>query len=171
MSVSSTRLFVPALLSLAMVVGAHPPLVGQSRSQSSGPGEKVLLGTWRLDLAKSKYFPGPAPRSETRIYTADPDGVRGVINRVHADGHTEIIEYRANYDHEQAVTGTPAYDAITLKRIDDYTSESVLSHAGMVYGTARRVISADGNTMTIAFERKTTGETVRNTAVYRRAPN
>jgi hypothetical protein len=97
--------------------------------------------------------------------------VQGAINRVYADGHTEIIEYRANYDREQAVTGTPAYDAITLKKIDDYTSESVLSHAGMVYGTARRVISPDGSTMTIAFERKTREDTIRNTAVYRRAPN
>jgi len=167
MSARSTRLFLPALLGLSVVVGARPLLM----AQSGGPGEKVLLGTWRLDLAKSKYFPGPGPRSETRIYTADKDGVLGAINRVYADGHTEIIEYRANYDREQAVTGTPAYDAITLKKIDDYTSESILSHAGMVYGTARRVISPDGNTMTIAFERKTRDDTIRNVAVYNRVPN
>jgi hypothetical protein len=167
MTARSTRLFLPALLGLSVVVGARPLLT----SQSAGAGEKVLLGTWRLDLAKSTYFPGPGPRIETRIYTADKDGVQGAINRVYADGHTEIIEYRANYDHEQAVTGTPAYDAITLKKIDDYTSESILSHAGMVYGTARRVISPDGNTMTIAFERKTRDDTIRNVAVYHRVPN
>jgi hypothetical protein len=159
-----TRLLLPALLGVAVVAGAQPPLIGQS----PGLGEKILLGTWRLDLAKSKYFPGPAPRSETRIYTADKDGVQGVINRVHADGRAEIIEYRANYDREQAVTGTPAYDAIKLKKIDDYTSESTLSHAGMVFGTARRVISPDGNTMTITFERKTADDTIRNVAVYHR---
>jgi hypothetical protein len=167
MSARPSRLFLPALFLLSVVTGVHPVLLGQS----PGPGEKVLLGTWRLDLSKSSYFPGPAPRGETRIYTADKDGVQGAINRVYADGHTEIIEYRANYDREQAVTGTPAYDAITLKKIDDYTSESVLSHAGMVYGTARRVISPDGNTMTIAFERKTREDTIRNVAVYRRVPN
>ena len=55
-----------------------------------------------------------------------------------------------------------------LKKIDDYTAESSLSHAGMVYGTARRVISPDGNTLTITFERKTANDTVRNIAVYRR---
>jgi hypothetical protein len=167
MSARPSRLVLPALFLLSVAAGVHPVLLGQS----PGPGERVLLGTWRLDLSKSSYFPGPAPRSETRIYTADKDGVQGAINRVYADGHTEIIEYRANYDREQAVTGTPAYDAITLKKIDDYTSESVLSHAGMVYGTARRMISPDGNTMTIAFERKTREDTIRNTAVYRRVPN
>jgi hypothetical protein len=165
MNARSTRLFLPALLGLTVLLAARPLLMGQS------PGQKLLLGTWRLDLAKSTYFPGPSPKSETRIYTADKDGVQGAINRVYADGHTEIIEYRANHDREQAVTGTPAYDAITLKRIDDYTSESTLSHAGTVYGTARRVISPDGNTMTIAFERKTREDTIRNVAVYHRVPN
>jgi hypothetical protein len=160
-------MLLPALLGVAVVVSAHVVLTAQAPAL----GEKVLLGTWRLDLAKSKYFPGPAPLSETRIYTADKDGVQGVINRVYADRRTEIIEYRANYDREQAVTGTPAYDAITLKKLDDYTSVSTLSHAGMVYGTARRVISPDGDTMTITFERKTSDDTIRNVAVYRRVKN
>jgi hypothetical protein len=158
------RLLLPALLVVAMAAGSPRFLSGQS----SSPGEKILLGTWRLDLTRSKYFPGPAPLSETRIYTADKDGVQGVINRVYADRHTEIIEYRANYDHEQTVTGTPAYDAITLKKLDDFTSVSTLSHAGVVYGTARRAISPDGNTMTITFERKTAEDTIRNVAVYQR---
>ena len=161
-----TRLLLPAFLGVAVVVGTQSLLMGQS----APPREKLLLGTWRLDLAKSKYFPGPAPQSEDRIYTADKDGVQGVINRVYADGRIETIKYRADDDHEQAVTGTPAYDAIKLKKIDDYTAESILSHAGIVFGTARRVISPDGNTMTITFERKTSDDTVRNVAVYHRVP-
>jgi len=167
MRARSTRLLLPAFLSVALVAGAQTSQTGQS----PGLGEKILLGTWRLDLTKSKYFPGPAPLSETRIYTADKEGVLGAINRVYADRHAEIIEYRANYDREQTVTGTPAYDAIKLKRVDDYTSESTLSHAGIVFGTAKRVISPDGNTMTITFERKTAEDTVRNVAVYRRVAN
>jgi hypothetical protein len=157
------RLLLAALLAVAVVVAAHP-----LTAQPAALGEKVLLGTWRLDLTKSKYFPGPAPLSETRIYTADKDGVLGVINRVYADGHPEIIEWRANYDQEQTVTGTRAYDAIKLKKIDDYTSESTLSHAGIVFGTARRAISREGTTMTITFERKTADDTIRNVAVYYR---
>jgi hypothetical protein len=131
-------------------------------------GQQLLLGTWQLDLAKSTYFPGPAPRSETRTYTADSQGVQGVIKRIYADGRAETIEYRADYDREQVVTGTPMYDAITLQKIDDFTAESTLSHAGLVYGTARRVISPDGNALTITFQRKTADDTIRNVAVYRR---
>jgi hypothetical protein len=159
MSAVSTRLFVPVFLVLAAIL---PQPSAQTR------GEQVLLGAWQLDLTKSTYFPGPAPRSETRSYTADANGVLGVIKRTHANGRVETIEWRADYDREQAVTGTPAYNAIVLKRIDDLTAESTLSHAGIVYGTARRVISADGNTLTITFQRKTADETIRNIAVYHR---
>ena len=133
-------------------------------------GQPLLLGTWELDLNRSRYFPGPPPRSETRTYTADSKGVLGVIKRVHANGRTETIEYRADFDREHAVTGTPAYDAIKLRMIDELTAESTLSHAGIVYGTARRLISPDGNSLTIMFERKTSDDTVRNVAVYRRVP-
>lgn len=159
MSPLSTRLLLFFLVGFAAALTA----------QSAG-GERMLLGTWQLDLAKSTYFPGPAPRSETRRYTADSTGVQGVIERVYADGHADTIEYRADYNREQVVTGTAAYDAITLRKIDDFTAESTLSHAGIVYGTARRTISPDGNTLTIAFQRKTPDDTIRNVAVYRRSP-
>jgi len=162
MSAASRRLPVFVLLTL---VAASPHLSSQS---APARGEQALLGVWQLDLARSTYFPGPAPRSETRTYTADPQGVLGVIKRVYADGHADTIEYRADFDREQIVTGTPAYDAITLKKIDDFTAESTLSHAGMVYGTARRTIAPDGGTLTITFQRKTSEDTIRNVAVYNR---
>jgi hypothetical protein len=43
----------------------------------------------------------------------------------------------------------------------------VLSHAGRVFGTARRVIAADGKSMTITFRRDSeSGVSVLNTAHY-----
>ena len=66
----------------------------------------------------------------------------------------EVIEYRADFDHEYPVMGTPAYDTIQLKRIDAYTAEAVLSHAGRVFGTARRVVSPDGRALTIMFRQE-----------------
>jgi hypothetical protein len=153
------------LLLVLLVVAAADTAFTQSPRQ-----QPLLLGSWQLDLSRSTYFPGPPPRSETRSYTADAAGVLGVIKRVHANGQVETIEYRADFDREHAVTGTPAYDSIKLKMIDELTAESTLSHAGIVFGTARRVISPDGKTLTIMFARKTSDDTVRNVAIYRRIP-
>ena len=128
-----------------------------------------LVGVWQLNLPKSRYFPGPGPTSETRTYTREGGSVVGVIRRTFADGRRERIEYTADYDREYPVMGTEDYDHVVLKRLDEYTSEAVLSHAGRVYGTARRVIAADGRTMTITFRREnTSGPSVFNVASYDR---
>ena len=97
-----------------------------------------MLGTWRMNAAKSKYMPGPAPASETRTFARDREGVSEPFCADCRTAGPKIFRYRANYSREYPVSGTEAYDAVIFKRIDMYTSEAVLSHAGRVYGTARR---------------------------------
>ena len=138
------------------------------RAQAITAEEDLLLGTWQLDLGKSRYNPGPPPRSETRTYVRDKEGMKGTIQRRRDDGREEVIEYRADFDHEFPVIGTEAYDTIRLKRIDARTAEAVLSHAGRVFGTARRVISEDGRTLTITFRQEDRGILESNIAVYRK---
>jgi len=128
-----------------------------------------LVGVWQLNAAKSRYFPGPGPIMETRTYLREGEDVVGVIQRTFQDGRRERIEYTANFDREYPVMGTDDYDHVTLKRIDEFTSEAVLSHAGRVYGTARRVIAADNKSMMITFRRQNeTGPSVYNVVYYDR---
>ena len=141
---------------------------GRLRAQPVASEQNLLLGSWQLDLVKSRYTPGPPPRSEVRTYVRDKDGVKGTIDRRREDGREEVIEYRADFDHEYPVMGTPAYDTIRLKRIDPRTAEAVLSHAGRVFGTARRQISEDGRTLTITFRQEDQGILESNVAVYRK---
>ena len=155
---------------LALTCVLLPAGVELAAQSAAIPIQDSLIGTWRLDLAKSRYSPGPAPRGETRTYARDANGVSGRIERHHADGTREIIDYRADADHEVPVYGTRAYDAIRFKRLDAYTIEGVLSHAGKVYGYSRRIISPDGQTLTVTFRREERGDMVNNVAVYTKAP-
>jgi hypothetical protein len=160
---------LPFLIVSFIAVGTGEVLTAQSTSPNE-PDQ--LVGAWRLDVAKSRYRPGPAPISETRTYVRTGENVLGVILREFANGRRERIEYTANYDREYPVTGTDDYDMVVLKRIDRSTSEAVLSHAGRVFGTARRVIAADGKSMTITFRRDSeTGVSVLNSAYYDRLPD
>ena len=155
------------VLAGAIFVLALP--IADLRAQApSAADQDRLVGTWRLDLSKSRYSPGPPPRSETRLYARDEAGMRGQINRHYADGRREVIDYRADADHDSPVSGTQAYDAVRFTRVDRNTTESVLSHAGRVWGTARRVLSEDGETLTIMFRRTEPGDMVNNVAVYRK---
>src|SRR5262245_10005952 len=129
--------------------------------------EDYIIGTWQLDIAKSKYSPGPGPVSETRTYHRGPNGIEGTIQRRFSDGRSERIEYVAEFDREYPVAGTEEYDHILLKRISARVAEAVLSHAGRTYGSARRVVDESGKTMTITFKREgSSGTTVNNTAFY-----
>jgi len=151
------------LLAVAVLIAA-PTIHAQGPAH---PAQDLQIGVWQVDLEKSRYYPGPPPLSETRTFTREKDGVTGTVVRKRADGREERIEYRADYDMEYPVSGTDAYDAVKFKRIDAYTSDAVLSHAGRVFGTARRVISPDGRTMTITF-RQEDPSLVRNVVVYRK---
>jgi hypothetical protein len=146
-----------------LITGALSHVAAQSDVRIA---DEHLLGTWRLDVSKSKYSPGPPPKSETRLYARDEAGVRGRIDRQYADGRREVIDYRADADHDSPVSGTQAYDAVRFRRLDARTTEAVLSHAGRVWGTARRVVSDSGDMLTITFRRIEPGDMVNNVAVY-----
>jgi hypothetical protein len=91
--------------------------------------------------------------------------VKATIRTVDLDGHSTSVQYVAKYDSiEYPITGSAEADAIALKKVDAYTAEASLTHAGKVIGTARRVISKDRKTMTITF-RDARG-VVNNVAVY-----
>jgi hypothetical protein len=88
---------------------------------------KVANGTWKLNGAKSKYTPGPLPKSATITYKETVDGIKRTGGSVDAEGKTTPFEYTAKYDgKDYPVTGPDLYDAITIKRIDDQTTESTL---------------------------------------------
>jgi hypothetical protein len=150
---------------LFAIVLVTPSLLAQSGTSSE---TERLIGKWVLDPSKSTYKPGPGPTSDIRTYARGPNGLVATIQRRFANGRSQQIEYIAEYDREYPVTGTEEYDHLLLKRVDAYTAEAVLSHAGKAYGTARRHVTADGRTMTITFNRNLGGSTVNNVSVYQK---
>jgi hypothetical protein len=127
-----------------------------------------VLGTWKLNVAKSKYNPGPAPKSQTRLYEKSSQGVTVTVATIEADGQSSSIALPANEDgKDYPIMASGPADAIALTKIDSQTDEAILKHGAAVVGTSRRVISQDGKTMTITYKgtnRK--GEQVDNVGVY-----
>ena len=112
---------------------------------------KGLIGTWKLNVAKSKFSPGPAPKSMTITYSAvGTDGTKIVADITPGEGAAQRWEMTAHYDgKEYPVTGNPTADSISLKKIDDVTGESTFKKDGKVTATNVRKLSADGKTLTI----------------------
>src|SRR5262249_19040210 len=140
--------------------------------QSPAPPDQRVFGTWQLNVAKSKFRPGPPYRSQTRVYERHDNGLKSRIKTTYADGHTTEVEFTAEYDSlEYPVTGSPDYDTIKLRKVDATTSEAVLGHAGKVFATARRILSEDGRMLTILYQTSSSAAvTIDNVMVYDKQP-
>ena len=91
------------------------------------------LGTWKLNVAKSKYSPGPAPKSGNLTFEASGDAVKRTGEQIAADGKKSSLTYTAKMDGKfYPVTGADLYDEISIKKIDDHTPRPTMKREGKV---------------------------------------
>src|SRR5690242_8488397 len=124
-------------------------------------------GTWELNLAKSKFSPGPPPKSQTRTFEVAGADVKYTLKGIDAEGKPTLVQYTAKYDgKDYPVTGSPDFDAISLKRVDAVTTEATTKKGGKVVGTTKRVVSKDGKTLTLTtIGTNAKGQAVNNVTV------
>jgi hypothetical protein len=127
-----------------------------------------LLGTWVLNVAKSKYTPGPPPKEQTTIIEAAGQGLKFTTKGTDSDGKPTMTAFTANYDgKDYPVTGNPAWDMVSLKRVNANTVEYTRKRGGKVVQTATSVVSKDGKTRTItATGVDAQGQKINNVSVY-----
>jgi len=128
------------------------------------------IGTWKLNLAKSKYDPGPPPQSLTVRYEESGLGVRVTTEGVDAQGNPTHTEYTANYDGKDSpARGSPDYSSVALKRLDVSTVKVTRKKDGKVVQTVTRVVSKDGKRLTTTTRgTDAKGRRVHNIAVFDR---
>jgi hypothetical protein len=107
----------------------------------------AFAGNWKLNVAKSKYTPGPSPKSQTAVVDAVDGGMKVVVDRVEADGQKTHFEWTAKFDgKDYPVKGDPSRDAVSVKKTDDYNLEITNKKAGKTMSTIKAVYAKDGKT-------------------------
>jgi hypothetical protein len=126
------------------------------------------VGTWKLNGAKSRYSPGPAPKSNVITIAVAGDTLKISSQGIDASDKPTTTNYTATFDgKDNKITGNPAYDTVSHKRIDANTTEQTRKKEGKTVQTAIRKISADGKTMTVTSRGTTDGgKALNNVAVY-----
>lgn len=144
-------------------------LVTMTSSPSASAADN-WLGTWKLNVAKSTYSPGPVPKGATLTFETTPNGTKLSTELVLASGTTLKRGYTSKLDGAEVPwVGSADADTASAKRIDDNSYQSVSKKDGKVTTTSKVVISADGKTLTITqtgVNQK--GETVNNVLIYDR---
>ena len=114
-------------------------------------GADNTIGTWKLDVAKSKYTPAPMPiKSLTVMREASDGGVKQTTTGERADGTAINATYTAKYDGKDVqVTGNSQYDTIAIKQVNANTlTDERKKTSGPYKATGRTVVSNGGKTMT-----------------------
>jgi hypothetical protein len=111
----------------------------------------AVVGTWKLNLAKSTFSPGPAPKSQTRIYAESAQGLTVTVKTTEADGKESTTNLTFKADGKSyPSSGTPDFDMVSITRVDTLTVHSTQMKAGATVGNAVRTVSKDGKTLTFA---------------------
>src|SRR5215472_35394 len=114
-------------------------------------GADNTLGTWKLNVAKSTYTPGPMPiKSLTVTREASDGGVKHTTKGERADGTAVNASYTAKYDGKDVqVSGNGQYDTIAIKQVNANTlTDERKKTSGPYKATGRTVVSNGGRTMT-----------------------
>ena len=111
-----------------------------------------LLGTWKINLAKTKYNAGTPPKNQVITYDMVGDALRLTAEIDNAQGH-QTNTYTAKYDGKDYPFHSTAPNAVTgqtvrLQRVDANTTERTTHFNGKQIGTVTEVVSNGGKTLT-----------------------
>ena len=131
------------------------------------------LGAWKYNTAKSEGVAGVSPYTNlTLTREAIDGGVKTTGKGERADGTKIDTVTTAKYDGKPVtVTGTGlAYDTVATKQVNANTVTEERTKQGTKYHvTARRVVSADGKTMTVTMKgNDADGKPISSTVVWDR---
>ena len=150
-----------------LTIGAVMAL-GVTATASAANGADPVIGTWTLNLEKSKFHGDRAPKSMTRTYSAVAGGTEMKVTGVASSGAAISQSATLTYDGKDvAVTGSAEFDTFSLKKVNGSTVKAQLKKAGAVVGTTTRTISGGGKAMTMSTAMKTAkAGTTHDVAVY-----
>ena len=149
---------------IALLLAAAGPLLAQSNTD---------VGVWKLNVAKSKYVPGPGPRSQTRTVVPQGNGWKVTIEGISGTGKTINYNYTTNYDGRDSPLSGMGFpsgaDTIAIKRVNADTTTQTDKKDGKVITQGTRVVSKDGKVETIhARGKDPDGKPINNLVVYER---
>jgi len=138
------RKHLPVFLRLALLFGSALVLVAQTGHITA------FTGTWKLNVAKSKFNPGPPFKSFTLTFT--PDGTRK-LDLMIADDQPLKAELPWSDGKEVSVTVIQGMESATsISTIQGKTFHDTWKQNGKIIEKVHGVLSPDGRTLTITVD-------------------
>lgn len=123
---------------LVLPFGAALVLAAQSEHMTP------FTGTWKLNLSRSKFHPGPPFKSFTIAFT--PDGVRH-LDLINADG--QRLKISLPWSGGKPVSPNGMENTVTTSKIRGRTFHDIWKENGNVTEDVRGAVSPDGKTLKV----------------------
>ena len=111
-----------------------------------------IVGTWKLNLARSVFAGVPALKSQIRTYSGS--GRKFTLKMITVNGEGKETTTQATYQlngKDYPSMGNPDFDSLSGLQIDTNTAEFTLKRSGKPVGKIRRAVSDNRRTLTINF--------------------
>lgn len=127
-------------------------------------------GTWELNVARSKFDPGPPLKSQTRTIRTEGDMQTVTIKGANAEGGSVATKSTYRLDgKDYPIIGSTDVNALAMKRVDESTVSGALKRDGKVVSQVTRTLSKDGKVMTVTTKgTNPAGQPMNNVLVFDR---
>lgn len=145
---------------MILIAATIPLAFAAAQNMQSGQNDR-FTGTWKLNLAKSKFDPGPVPKSVTVML--EPG--KASVEEVTQDGKTVNWSFNPSEGTPVPINGMQD-STVVEKRINDRTVEHTWKMGAGNY-TGKAVLSKSGKVMTYTLDgTDAQGRHVHNVEIY-----
>src|SRR5262249_2856332 len=136
----------PALVALAVLWTAT----------AATPAANPLMGTWRLNQGKSKFAPGATKNTTVTYAPAKDDMVKCTVVGVDKDGKPIHWVWVGKFDGKPyRIKGSPSFDTLTYKPVNDRTNETTATKTGKVVMTGVITVAKGGKSRVVRLTGRT----------------
>jgi len=132
--------------------------------------QKLHMGTWKLNEAKSKFAAG-ATKNHTVVYEAADDQTKVIVDGTDGAGNAIHNEWTGKFDgKDYALVGDPTADTRAYRKQGARTLLMTVKKAGKVTISGRIVVTANGKSRTVTTTgTDAKGKRLKTIAVYDKA--
>ena len=111
-----------------------------------------LMGTWKLNEGKSKFAPGAAKNTLVTYAPAKGDMIKCTVDGVDKDGKPIHWTWLGRFDgRPYQLKGSPSFDTLTYKPVNDRTNNTTARKAGKVVMTGTITVAKDGKSRVVTL--------------------
>ena len=112
----------------------------------------ALMGTWKLNESKSTFAPGSTKNTTVTYTLAKADMIKCTVDGVDKDGKSIHWTWVGKFDGQPyEIKGSPSFDALTYKPVNDRTNRTTAMKDGKVVMTATITVAKDGKSRVVTL--------------------